>query len=103
MIRLEICECGIPTHRFLLPTFEPRHFCLFLIRPMMVRYQSFWLRRAKVCKLFAHRGNKPMGEPRAKRDPPTTRPSLLIRIRDARDWQAWEEFVDLYGPLIYQF
>src|SRR6266852_4973331 len=31
----------------------------------------------------------------------TTRPSLLIRIRDAGDRQAWQQFVDLYAPLIY--
>lgn len=44
-----------------------------------------------------------MEEQTAKKDPPTTSPSLLIRIRDAQDRQAWEKFVDLYGPLIYQF
>jgi RNA polymerase sigma-70 factor (ECF subfamily) len=32
-----------------------------------------------------------------------TRPSLLLRIRDARDGQAWAEFVDLYAPLVYGF
>ena len=31
----------------------------------------------------------------------TTRPSLLIRIRDAGDREAWQQFVDLYAPLIY--
>jgi RNA polymerase sigma-70 factor (ECF subfamily) len=31
----------------------------------------------------------------------TTSPSLLIRIRDASDRQAWQEFVELYAPLIY--
>ena len=31
----------------------------------------------------------------------TTRPSLLIRIRDVGDREAWQEFVDLYAPLIY--
>ena len=36
-------------------------------------------------------------------DPPTTRPSLLIRIRDARDAEAWQEFVKLYGPVIYGY
>jgi RNA polymerase sigma factor (sigma-70 family) len=36
-------------------------------------------------------------------DSPTTRPSLLVRLRDARDSQAWSQFVDLYGPLIYDF
>jgi RNA polymerase sigma-70 factor (ECF subfamily) len=36
-------------------------------------------------------------------DAPTTRPSLLVRIRDARDERAWEQFVDLYAPLVYGF
>jgi RNA polymerase sigma factor (sigma-70 family) len=33
----------------------------------------------------------------------TTRPSLLVRVRDARDAEAWSQFVDLYAPLIYGF
>jgi RNA polymerase sigma factor (sigma-70 family) len=33
---------------------------------------------------------------------PTTHPSLLIRLRDPRDEQAWCEFTEIYGPLIYQ-
>ncbi|HEV3258553.1 MAG TPA: sigma-70 family RNA polymerase sigma factor [Gemmataceae bacterium] len=36
-------------------------------------------------------------------DPPTTRPSLLVRIRDARDEPAWAQFVVIYAPLIYGF
>ncbi len=32
-----------------------------------------------------------------------THPSLLLRIRDARDAQAWARFVDLYTPLIHGF
>jgi RNA polymerase sigma-70 factor (ECF subfamily) len=32
-----------------------------------------------------------------------TRPSLLVRLRDARDRQAWSEFVALYAPLVYHF
>ena len=32
---------------------------------------------------------------------PITRPSLLVRMRDARDGAAWGQFVDIYGPLIY--
>jgi RNA polymerase sigma factor (sigma-70 family) len=35
--------------------------------------------------------------------PPTTRPSLLARIRDPRDSAAWGEFVDVYGPLVYDY
>src|SRR5262249_14174045 len=36
-------------------------------------------------------------------EPPNTRASLLIRIRDARDGQAWAQFVELYAPLVYGF
>jgi RNA polymerase sigma-70 factor (ECF subfamily) len=32
-----------------------------------------------------------------------TRPSLLLRIRDSANSQAWYEFVDLYGALIHDF
>ena len=32
-----------------------------------------------------------------------TRPSLLARIKDAGDRQAWAEFVDIYAPLIYRY
>jgi RNA polymerase sigma-70 factor (ECF subfamily) len=33
----------------------------------------------------------------------STRPSLLLRIRDAQDTLAWIEFAGIYGPLIYAF
>jgi len=36
-------------------------------------------------------------------DSATTRPSLLLRIRDTRDREAWEEFVEIYAPLVYGF
>jgi RNA polymerase sigma-70 factor (ECF subfamily) len=36
-------------------------------------------------------------------DAPTTRPSLLVRLRDARDSESWREFVELYGPIVYRF
>jgi RNA polymerase sigma-70 factor (ECF subfamily) len=36
-------------------------------------------------------------------DSPTTRPSLLIRLRDTRDADAWQQFVELYGPVVYRF
>jgi RNA polymerase sigma-70 factor (ECF subfamily) len=32
---------------------------------------------------------------------PTTRLSLLVRLRDADDSQAWADFVNLYAPLVY--
>ncbi len=34
---------------------------------------------------------------------PTTRVTLLDRIRDTADHVAWSEFVALYGPLVYAF
>jgi RNA polymerase sigma-70 factor (ECF subfamily) len=33
----------------------------------------------------------------------TTRASLLFRVKNPRDTQAWSEFYDLYGPLLYRF
>jgi RNA polymerase sigma factor (sigma-70 family) len=32
-----------------------------------------------------------------------TRPSLLVRLRDPKDQEAWRTFLDLYAPLIYGF
>ncbi len=32
-----------------------------------------------------------------------TRPSLLVRMRDAQNDQAWSEFVEIYSPLVYGF
>ncbi|MCA9127217.1 MAG: sigma-70 family RNA polymerase sigma factor [Planctomycetales bacterium] len=32
-----------------------------------------------------------------------TRTSLLIRIKDPRNTQAWAEFHDLYAPLLYRY
>jgi RNA polymerase sigma-70 factor (ECF subfamily) len=32
-----------------------------------------------------------------------TPPSLLVRIRDARDAESWQTFVDLYAPLVYRY
>jgi RNA polymerase sigma-70 factor (ECF subfamily) len=36
-------------------------------------------------------------------DSPLTRPSLLLRIRDGANHEAWRQFVGLYAPLVYQF
>ncbi len=33
---------------------------------------------------------------------PATRPSLLVRLRDARDEDAWGEFTAVYEPVIYR-
>lgn len=35
-------------------------------------------------------------------DAPETRGSLLLRLRDRGDDQAWSQFVEIYKPLIYQ-
>ena len=34
--------------------------------------------------------------------PPETRASLIVRLRDAADVAAWDEFVAIYGPLVYR-
>ena len=31
-----------------------------------------------------------------------TRPTLLVRIKDPRDREAWDQFVEIYAPLVYQ-
>jgi RNA polymerase sigma-70 factor (ECF subfamily) len=36
-------------------------------------------------------------------EPPVTRASLLLRIRDSRDSEAWSQFVEVYAPLIYGY
>jgi RNA polymerase sigma factor (sigma-70 family) len=35
-------------------------------------------------------------------DTPTTRPSLLVRLRDLQDQQSWEEFYTIYQPLVFR-
>src|SRR6185437_8502768 len=34
---------------------------------------------------------------------PLTRASLLVQIRDGANHAAWQEFVQLYGPVVYGF
>jgi RNA polymerase sigma factor (sigma-70 family) len=36
-------------------------------------------------------------------DAPLTRASLLVRIRDGRDQEAWRQFVQMYAPVVYGF
>src|SRR3954453_6111989 len=36
-------------------------------------------------------------------DIPPTRASLLIRLGDPRDGEAWGQFLDLYAPLVYGY
>ena len=35
--------------------------------------------------------------------PPSTRATLLFRLREETDTEAWTVFVDLYTPLVYRF
>ena len=34
--------------------------------------------------------------------PPETRASLIVRLRDAADVAVWDEYVAIYGPLVYR-
>src|SRR5579884_3833208 len=34
---------------------------------------------------------------------PATRASLLLRLRDPQDGTAWQDFVDLYVPVVYGY
>lgn len=36
-------------------------------------------------------------------DAPTTQPSLLVRLCDKADQEAWSQFVDVYAPLVYGY
>src|SRR5437016_14612083 len=36
-------------------------------------------------------------------DIPPTRASLLLRLRDPLDEEAWRHFVDLYAPVVYGY
>ncbi|MCR4413135.1 MAG: sigma-70 family RNA polymerase sigma factor [Thermoguttaceae bacterium] len=36
-------------------------------------------------------------------DSPLTRLSLLVRLKDNRDGRAWEEFAEVYTPVVYGF
>jgi RNA polymerase sigma-70 factor (ECF subfamily) len=36
-------------------------------------------------------------------EPPPTRASLLLRIRDAGDQEAWQDFARIYAPVVYGY
>src|SRR6187397_3178181 len=40
---------------------------------------------------------------RSADDSPLTRMSLLVQIRDGSNHVAWQEFMKLYGPVVYGF
>jgi RNA polymerase sigma-70 factor (ECF subfamily) len=50
-----------------------------------------------------HHKSKYFGALKGVIDSFSTRPSLLLRIRDSQDSLAWSEFVQLYAPMIYAF
>src|SRR5690242_10686647 len=54
------------------------------------------------CKLAARRWYHSSGYCRMA-EPPLTRVTLLTRIRDGQDVDAWREFVQIYGPVVYRF
>ncbi len=45
----------------------------------------------------------PSETPGRMSDAPLTRASLLVRIRDGRDHEAWRQFVQVYAPVVYGF
>jgi RNA polymerase sigma-70 factor (ECF subfamily) len=49
---------------------------------------------------FVFRGVFPMAKRASSMH---TRPSLLLRIRDPQDAEAWQTFVEMYTPLIYGY
>lgn len=40
---------------------------------------------------------------KAKTDPLATRHTLLVRMNDAGDRAAWEQFVEIYAPLVFRY
>ena len=34
---------------------------------------------------------------------PPTAPSLLVRLRDADDGAAWNQFIEIYSPVVYRY
>ena len=40
---------------------------------------------------------------RSMDDSPLTRASLLVQVRDGANHAAWQEFLTLYGPIVYGF
>jgi RNA polymerase sigma-70 factor (ECF subfamily) len=51
-------------------------------------------------KIATGRGKRVMADGSSS---PTTRISLLVRLRDPADAEAWQTFVDVYAPLVYSY
>jgi RNA polymerase sigma-70 factor (ECF subfamily) len=52
------------------------------------------------CKVEVTGGNTLMSDSPSELH---TRPSLLVRVRDAQDAEAWRTFVAIYGPVVYRY
>src|SRR5579871_2387028 len=63
---------------------------------------DLWRPVVPPCKRRAGRPVLPSGRERMTA-PPLTRASLLVRLRDPDDGDAWKEFVRLYASVIYGF
>ena len=55
--------------------------------------------RAKIHERFRPPDRVTVRRQSGMNDPPITRPSLLVRLRDPGDERAWAEFLEIYGPL----
>lgn len=71
------------------------------LRCVVRRFQTSDMRR-RVDRVETS-GDGAAQRPGSARSPVLTRPSLLLRIRDATDHEAWREFVAIYTPLIFGF
>ncbi len=54
-----------------------------------------------VCNIIEDQHRK--NTEREMTSPPTTRLSLILKLPDAQNAQAWDEFVRLYQPVVYRF
>src|ERR1700685_2729121 len=45
----------------------------------------------------------PCGRNARMEESPATRASLLVRIRDGQDVEAWRQFTRVYSPVVYGF
>ena len=56
---------------------------------------------ATICRVSLEASKK--DPTRRMTDPPTTRASLVLRLRDPRDAEAWERLVEVYAPMLHRF
>src|SRR5262245_50289754 len=55
------------------------------------------------CKVLARPRYTLLRERRRMVESPTTRASLLLRLRDGQDQDAWRQFVTVYAPVVYGY